>query len=283
MPSGVFQATASRSPPGAERAAASRHACSAGDSSSEGAGHRSDRGGERDRLSAAPQRQFPTMKKADSEPRRRRRPRRRHRPSRRAAGAHSRRPAPLQAPDARLADRDGAQDLGGDRPAAAGPANIVVTRDPAWQAEGAEPAASLDAALALAAASERVFVIGGAEIYALALPLGRRARADRDRRRVPRRHLLSGVGPGRFQARLQARRTQRRKACATASSAIDEPHRRNRTLSQGFHVPAAPDDHEVEQQAHAEPHAARRDAARCERAEREHGFVSNQDRGMCDR
>jgi len=48
--------------------------------------------------------------------------------------------------------------------------NIVVTRDAAWRAEGAVPAASLDAALDLAAASERVFVIGGAEIYALALP-----------------------------------------------------------------------------------------------------------------
>ena len=48
--------------------------------------------------------------------------------------------------------------------------NLVVTRDPAWHAEGATPAASLAAALDLAAASERVFVIGGAELYALALP-----------------------------------------------------------------------------------------------------------------
>ena len=49
--------------------------------------------------------------------------------------------------------------------------NLVVSRDPAWRAEGATPAASLAAALALAEASERVFVLGGAEIYALALPL----------------------------------------------------------------------------------------------------------------
>jgi dihydrofolate reductase len=48
--------------------------------------------------------------------------------------------------------------------------NIVITHDPAWRAEGAVPAASLDAALDLAAASVRVFVIGGAEIYTLALP-----------------------------------------------------------------------------------------------------------------
>ena len=48
--------------------------------------------------------------------------------------------------------------------------NIVVSRDPRWRAEGATPAPSLEAALELAGPSERVFVIGGAEIYALALP-----------------------------------------------------------------------------------------------------------------
>lgn len=49
--------------------------------------------------------------------------------------------------------------------------SIVVSRDPGWQAAGAERAASLEEALALAGESERVFVIGGAEIFALALPL----------------------------------------------------------------------------------------------------------------
>ena len=48
--------------------------------------------------------------------------------------------------------------------------NIVVTRNPQWQAVGAEPVASLDAALARLAGAERVFVIGGAALYALALP-----------------------------------------------------------------------------------------------------------------
>ena len=48
--------------------------------------------------------------------------------------------------------------------------NIVVTRQADWQAEGAEPAASLGAALALAADAPRVCVIGGAELYAAALP-----------------------------------------------------------------------------------------------------------------
>lgn len=49
--------------------------------------------------------------------------------------------------------------------------SIVVTRNPAWQAEGAQPAASLEAALALAPDAEKIFVTGGADIYALALPL----------------------------------------------------------------------------------------------------------------
>jgi dihydrofolate reductase len=49
--------------------------------------------------------------------------------------------------------------------------NIVVTRDPAFRAEGAETVASLDAALALAGAVPVVHVIGGADIYALAMPI----------------------------------------------------------------------------------------------------------------
>jgi dihydrofolate reductase len=48
--------------------------------------------------------------------------------------------------------------------------NLVVTRQAGYAAEGAETAASLDAALALAAAAPRVFVIGGGELYAQALP-----------------------------------------------------------------------------------------------------------------
>ncbi len=46
--------------------------------------------------------------------------------------------------------------------------HIVVTRDPAWRAEGAARAASVDEALALAG-DEPVSVIGGAEIIALFL------------------------------------------------------------------------------------------------------------------
>ncbi len=48
--------------------------------------------------------------------------------------------------------------------------NVVVTRQEGWAAKGAESAASLEDALALAG-DEEVAVIGGAELYAAALPL----------------------------------------------------------------------------------------------------------------
>jgi dihydrofolate reductase len=48
--------------------------------------------------------------------------------------------------------------------------NVVVTRNPDWQADGAEHAASLDDALHLLGGAAQVFVIGGAEIFAAALP-----------------------------------------------------------------------------------------------------------------
>jgi dihydrofolate reductase len=51
--------------------------------------------------------------------------------------------------------------------------NIVVTRDGSYQAAGATVATSLPAAIAAAENSE-AFVIGGAELYAAALPLADR-------------------------------------------------------------------------------------------------------------
>lgn len=47
--------------------------------------------------------------------------------------------------------------------------HIVLTRDPDWQDEGAEPVATIEEALKLANAPH-VMVIGGAEIYRLFLP-----------------------------------------------------------------------------------------------------------------
>lgn len=49
--------------------------------------------------------------------------------------------------------------------------NIVITRTPGFEAAGASVAASLAAAVALCAGEPVAFVIGGAEIYAAALPI----------------------------------------------------------------------------------------------------------------
>jgi dihydrofolate reductase len=57
-----------------------------------------------------------------------------------------------------------------------GRTNIVVTRDRSWQAEGALAAHSLDEALTKARGENpsEIAVIGGAEIYKVALPLADR-------------------------------------------------------------------------------------------------------------
>lgn len=55
-----------------------------------------------------------------------------------------------------------------------GRTNIVVTRQADWQAEGAHRAESLAEALAQCDAGKTVWIIGGAQIYAQALPLADR-------------------------------------------------------------------------------------------------------------
>ncbi len=52
--------------------------------------------------------------------------------------------------------------------------NVVISRDPSLQLRGATVVPSLEEALAMGATEEEVFVIGGGEIFRLALP-----RADR--------------------------------------------------------------------------------------------------------
>ncbi|MDA7415340.1 dihydrofolate reductase [Xenophilus arseniciresistens] len=56
-----------------------------------------------------------------------------------------------------------------------GRTNIVVTRQSDWKAEGAQRAGSLQEAFALAGDVNELWVIGGAQIYAEAEPLARRA------------------------------------------------------------------------------------------------------------
>ncbi|TNF59690.1 MAG: dihydrofolate reductase [Burkholderiales bacterium] len=61
--------------------------------------------------------------------------------------------------------------------------NIVVTRDPAFSADGARVAHSLEAARDLCPPATDAWVIGGAQIYAQALPLASRVvvtEIDRD-------------------------------------------------------------------------------------------------------
>jgi dihydrofolate reductase len=55
-----------------------------------------------------------------------------------------------------------------------GRTNIVVSRQPGWKEEGAVRAGSLREAIALCAGEEQAWVIGGADIYAQALPLAHR-------------------------------------------------------------------------------------------------------------
>ncbi|MDE7110629.1 MAG: dihydrofolate reductase [Muribaculaceae bacterium] len=49
--------------------------------------------------------------------------------------------------------------------------NIVVSRNTDFRADGVETAPSLEAAIAMCDGSDEVFIIGGAQIYGLALPL----------------------------------------------------------------------------------------------------------------
>jgi dihydrofolate reductase len=53
--------------------------------------------------------------------------------------------------------------------------NVVVTRQGDWTAPGALRAASLEEAVALCPDDSDIWVIGGAQLYALALPLARTA------------------------------------------------------------------------------------------------------------
>lgn len=52
--------------------------------------------------------------------------------------------------------------------------NIVLTRQAGWNAPGASVAGTLPAALELAAGAQAIWVIGGAQVFALAMPLATR-------------------------------------------------------------------------------------------------------------
>ena len=53
--------------------------------------------------------------------------------------------------------------------------NIVVTRNPHYEAKGCLVASSLEDAISKASTEERVFVVGGGELYNSALPIAKEA------------------------------------------------------------------------------------------------------------
>ena len=73
--------------------------------------------------------------------------------------------------------------------------HIVLTRDRQWHAEGAEAVHSIDDALALAG-SAQVAVIGGAEIYALALPAATRLELTEVQAEIPGDTHMPRLGEG---------------------------------------------------------------------------------------
>ena len=78
------------------------------------------------------------------------------------------------------ASGDGPQNLESMKSPLPGRTNIVLTRDPDWQREGVHMVGDLAAALELAEqqslidGTDETMIIGGAEIYAQALPLAER-------------------------------------------------------------------------------------------------------------
>jgi len=52
--------------------------------------------------------------------------------------------------------------------------NIVITRNPGYQAEGAEVVHSLDEAIKISGDAEEIIIIGGGEIFQLSLPIADR-------------------------------------------------------------------------------------------------------------
>jgi dihydrofolate reductase len=84
--------------------------------------------------------------------------------------------------------------------------NIVITRNPNWQAEGVESVTSLADALQLVGDAQ-AFVIGGAEIYALALPRADRLLVTEIAQRFDCDAFFPALEPGIWQE--SARETQR--------------------------------------------------------------------------
>lgn len=83
--------------------------------------------------------------------------------------------------------------------------NIVVTRNAAWSAPGVETATSIEEAMDLAsqtdsASEPEIFIIGGGQLYAAALPLaGRMDLTIVDEPPLRRRYLFPEIDPDQWQ------------------------------------------------------------------------------------
>ena len=73
--------------------------------------------------------------------------------------------------------------------------HIVLTRDPEWAAEDVEVVHSLEAALALANAPH-IAVVGGAEIFAMALPHATRIELTEIKADIPGDTVMPPLGEG---------------------------------------------------------------------------------------
>jgi dihydrofolate reductase len=130
--------------------------------------------------------------------------------------------------------------------------NIVVTRDPGFRAEGAEVASSLDDALEQAASAGKVYVIGGAQIYALALPIADvLLLTEIDAEFTADTFFPPGTGAA--SSELRTNRTRAPTACATRSPSTRDCLRETDMSEHGFHV-HGPHDHALEHEGQAEPH-----------------------------
>ncbi|HVY81450.1 MAG TPA: dihydrofolate reductase [Steroidobacteraceae bacterium] len=66
-----------------------------------------------------------------------------------------------------------------------GRTTLVMTRDPAWQAQGVVIVRSIDEALQRAGDAAELCVVGGAEIFALTLPITQRIHLTRIHANIP--------------------------------------------------------------------------------------------------
>ena len=124
--------------------------------------------------------------------------------------------------------------------------NIVVTRQTDWQAEGARRAASLPEALTLCPPDSNAWVIGGAEIYAQALPLAHTAVVTEIDADFEGDAFAPQFGPAGWKPPASA--TPRPRGWASASSPTRTTHFTPRKIDMsghGFHV-HGPHDHELE-------------------------------------